>query len=203
MPVDADENAPAQNEPTDVPGPADGQLDELVAAVAELRTEVNRGHARAAAREQVIDRLHTENERLRAGEARLYLRPMLTELLGLRNELLREAANLPEDLTSVEVGELLRSYASSAEHALDLVGVTVIRPAVGDALDPARHRASGTVAADAPEQDATVAKVLADGYVDIALDRALAPASVLVFRWSDPETSTPSEPPAGGDTDVH
>ena len=170
--------APTQEQPD-----LAGRLGELTAAVAAMGAELARHHERAAARELVIDRLHEDNQRLRAGERQSLLRPVLVDLQRLRNDLLKQAADLPTGMPTAAVAALLESFAVSVAQALERCGVEVVRPAGGDAFDLRRHRASYTVEADAPEQDATVAEVVADGYVDAVEGRVLLPATVRVYRW--------------------
>jgi molecular chaperone GrpE len=159
------------------------QVAALAAELATLRTELARGHDRAAAREQIIDRLHGENERLRAGERLLLLRPLLTDLQRLRHELLRESCRLPEDLTAERAGELLRSYAHNLELTLERGGVRVVEPDVGATFDATTQRVTGTVPTDEPTRDATVAEVVVDGYFDVEANRVVQAATVRVHQF--------------------
>ncbi|WP_433348814.1 nucleotide exchange factor GrpE [Micromonospora sp. CA-111912] len=181
-------------EPAVAPEPATGpdRLDELAQRLGDelagLRAEVAREHHRAAAREQVIDRLHEENQRLRAGERLILLRPLLTDLQRLRHDLLRTATGLPAGFTAAAAADLLRSYAASVELTLERAGVTVLVPVPGAAFDPSTQRATGTVPAVDPGQEGTVAEVVLDGYHDVEAGRTVVPAAVRVHRWlPDPD----------------
>jgi molecular chaperone GrpE len=169
------------------------RVEQLAGAVAALHREVVADGERAAARERVIDRQYQDIERLRLGERQALLRPMLVELRRLRDDLLRQAAALPEKLPASQVVTLLESFAYSAELILSRAGVEVLRPVVGTPFDPSRQRAAGVLPAPSPELDGTVAEVLGDGYLDLAGDRVLATATVRVQRWQEP-----ARPPAGG-----
>ncbi|GIG59207.1 hypothetical protein Lfu02_35790 [Longispora fulva] len=155
------------------------------------RIEAALGDA-AAARERTIDRLHEENQRLRIGERQLLLRPLVTDLHRLRDDLLRQAGDLPATLTPEQAAALLSSYAVSVEQTLQRCGVLVLTAEPGEAYDPYRHRAVGTVPAAGPEGDGLVAEVLGDGYRDAVADRVVAPAAVRVARWTPP--AEPAEP---------
>lgn len=187
--LEDDRGVPADGQPGGDDGPAElwEWLGRMESAMAAVRDELRAGNQRAAAREQIIDRLHAENQRLRAGETQLLLRPILTDLQRLRNELLRESAALPDVVTPDGLAALLSSLAMSVELTLERGGVQIIRPAVDDPFDPARHRAARVTDAAAPDLDGTIAEVLGDGYLDTVTDRALAPAAVLVRRWG-PDT---------------
>ncbi|MEU7588439.1 nucleotide exchange factor GrpE [Micromonospora sp. NPDC049230] len=169
-----------------------GLADRVTGELAGLRAELARTQDRAAAREQVIDRLHEENQRLRAGERRLLLRPLLTDLQRLRHDLLRTAAGLPPTFDATAAAEMLRSYAANLELTLERGGISVLAPAVGAIFDPSTQRATATEPASDPTQHGTVATVVLDGYHDVEAGRTTVPAAVRVHRW----TSEP-EPPAG------
>lgn len=158
--------------------------------LAALRAEVARDHERAAARERIIDRLHEDNQKLRAGERQLLLRPLLTDLQRLRHEMLRTAAGLPESFSGEQAAELLRSYAYNLELTLERGGIAVVAPVPGAAFDPSAQRAASAVDAADPSDDGTVAEVVLDGYHDTLTDRTVVPATVRVHRWtpvSEPE----------------
>lgn len=202
-PSEHDDQTADQRVGEDAGAPADDpvRLVELVERMGEelaaLRAEVARDHERAAARERVIDRLHDDNQKLRAGERHLLLRPLLTDLQRLRHELLRTAAGLPESFSGARAADLLRSYADNLELTLERGGVAVVAPEPGAAFDPSTHRAAGAVETADPAQDATVAEVVLDGYQDTLTDRTVVPATVRVHRWTPvPETDAitiPSE----------
>jgi hypothetical protein len=159
------------------------QLGELRVAVLALTAEVQAHHARAEARERVIDNLHTEVERLRVGERSLVLRPVITDLQHLRGDLLRQAHTLPAEITARQTAELLDSFALSVELALERCGSVPVRPSVGEPFSAREHRATGLLPAERPEQDGTIGSVLADGYRDTTTDRVTLPAKVQVLRW--------------------
>jgi molecular chaperone GrpE (heat shock protein) len=117
----------------------------------------------------------------------------VTDLQHLRGELLREAAALPADLTPERAAELLKSFALSAEQALERCGSAPIEIAAGDEFSPRAHRAVRRVPAASAEQDATVAAVVADGYQDVETGRVTTPARVHVYRWTAPESDDQSD----------
>jgi len=170
----------------------------ILEELAGLRAQIGREHDRAAAREQIIDRLHEENQSLRAGERALLLRPLLTDLQRLRHELLRQADRLPEQFSGAQVAELLRSYAYNLELTLERGGIAVVVPEPGSGFDPSRHRAAGAVPVDDPERNATIAEVSLDGYLDVESGRVVTAAEVRVNRWipaeEPPEPESETEP---------
>lgn len=171
-------------EPVEVPPAGPDPLAALRDTIAGLAEQIQAHHSRAEARERVIDNLHAEVERLRAGDRMLLLRPVIADLQHLRTDLLRQARTLPADLTAGQAAELLESFGLSVELALERCGSVPVRPKPGDPFVAREHHAVGTVPADRPEQDGTVAAVLTDGYRDTAADRVIVPARVAVFRWN-------------------
>lgn len=166
-------------------------LESLHETLTQLLLQRGADDERAAARERVIDRLHDENQRLRAGDRQLLLRPVLVDLQRLHADLLRQADELSATTTPEQAAELLRSFAYSTELALERGGVRVLHPATGTGFDPALHRAVQVVAADRPEDDGTIALVVGDGYLDTVQDRAITPATVHVRRWVTHEGAPP------------
>lgn len=158
----------------------------LADTVSRLAEEIHAYHARAEARERVIDQLHAEIDRLRTGEQGLLLRPVITDLQKLRGELIRQAGALPAELGKEQVAELLESFALSVETALERCGCTAVRPEVGAEFSAREHRAVKLVPAPSPAEDETIAEVVADGYLDTRTNRIAVPAKVHVRRWRPP-----------------
>jgi len=156
-------------------------LGEISAALRDLADSSQRYHARAEQREGVIDHLRSEVELLRQGERRGLLRPLLTDICRLRNDLLRQAADLPADYDAAKAAELLLSYAESIQLTLESNGVITYAPDDGEPFDPRMHRrVAGEATAD-PALAGRIAQVRRDGYLDIEAKSPIAPAEVTVF----------------------
>jgi len=165
----------------------------LAGSVGELAEQVRAHHVRAQARERVIDQLHAEVERLRVGEQGLLLRPIVTDLQRLRAELLHQARTLSPQLDRQQAASLLESFALSVELTLERCGSVPIRPLAGAPFSVREHRAVKLVEAASPEEDGTIAAVVADGYLETSTDRVTVPARVHVRRWTPLEESPPVE----------
>jgi molecular chaperone GrpE len=178
---------------TDAAGPLFSALTEQVA---QLAVAAERYHARAEHREGVIDHLHAEVEMLRRGERRGLLRPLLVEMCRLRNDLLRQADDLPGDFDADRARLLLRSYADSVELALEDGGVATFAPEQGDQFQPRMHRRVGGQPTSDPDLTGCVARVRRTGYLDIDSNAPIAPAEVVLFvaaDGSDPGVRAPDE----------
>lgn len=160
----------------------------IAASVRDLAGSAERYHARAEQRENVIDHLRAEVERLRRGERRGLLRPLLAEICRLRNDLLRQAGELPEDFGTERAALLLQSYAESVELALENSGVVSFAPDSGDAFDPRMHRRIGGEPAPDPALAGRIARVRRDGYLDVDANSPIAPAEVVVFVTAPPQS---------------
>ncbi len=110
------------------------------------------------------------------------MRPVLTDLCRLRNDLLRQAAQL----SAGPVGRAGRHTAGvvrvSVEDALLRCGVEALPRDAGAPFDPRRQQVARVVEDGDPEQDGTVAEVVQDGYAEIDGGRVVAPARVAVHR---------------------
>ncbi len=192
-PVTGDDAAPVTGNGAE-PGTGDGAtpetggephesrvMSEISVALRDLADSSRRYHARAGQREGVIDHLRSEVEVLRRGERRGLLRPLLTDMCRLRNDLLRQAADLPADYDAAKAAELLLSYAESIQLTLESNGVITYAPDDGEPFDPRMHRrVAGETSAD-PALAGRIAHVRRDGYLDIEAKSPIAPAEVTVF----------------------
>jgi molecular chaperone GrpE len=157
-------------------------LSELRASLAALESRAAQEHDRAQAREAVIDRLHAEVERLRAGEVRAILRPAATDLRRLRDDLLTQACSVPETMTGGEVIALLESYADSVALILERCGIVTVKPAKDTRFDPRQQQVTGIAETGDRSLDGLVAAVVGDGYAEADGGRPVAPARVVVYR---------------------
>ena len=121
------------------------------------------------------------------GEGRELLRPVLTDLRRLRDDLLGQARSVPETMSSGNVTVLLESYADSVVMILERHGVIAVRPKDGTPFDPRRHSPTGTTTAPERELDGLIATVLSDGYEDADTGAMIAPARVIVYRHAGTE----------------
>ena len=172
----------AENTPE---APADdarqAQTADLTAAVRELASSAERFHDRSEQREGVIDYLRSELEVLRRGERRGLLRPLLTDMCRLRNDLLRQAGRLPADYDAEKAAGLLESYAESIQLTLESNGVVTFVPDEGDSFDPRKHRKVRNEDSADPAMTGRIARVERDGYLDIEANTPITPAEVTVF----------------------
>jgi molecular chaperone GrpE len=164
------------------------RLTMLQAGVDGLDARMAAGSERAVARERVIDRQHEEIERLRAAQRAGQLRPTVIDLYRLRNDLLRQAATVPAEITGDDVADLLRSYADTVAEALERCGVVVLPRETGTAFVPGRQQVALVVKTDDPCRDGSVAAIVQDGYAETG-GTVVAPARVELYRYAAKETT--------------
>jgi len=184
--VPSGESGPEDEEQAADEAADDGVLDaiaEVRVSLTELTSQLAREHDRAQSREVVIDRLHAEVERLRAGEARSLLRPAVTDLRLLRDDLTAQARSVPEGMTRGEVTALLESYADSVALILERCGVVPVRPAAGETtFSPRQQQVVGVLGTGRADLDGIVAEVISDGYTEAGTGQLVAPAKVTVYK---------------------
>lgn len=199
----ADAAPGAGPEPPAVPDEPVAEVVDQSADVAQLSADLEAAAARLAAAElrsdelasvanrnsELVDRLHSENQKLREGEIRQALGPIINGLSRIANDVDRMRdpdGELSADLTFI---------AGRIAEVLHDAGVRPIEPSVGGPFDSSQHHAVG--AADAPdaESDRTIAEVRRTG---LAQDdgRVLRAADVVVYRYAPAPAPAPEAPTA-------
>jgi molecular chaperone GrpE (heat shock protein) len=137
-------------------------------------------------REQLLDRLHAENQRLRAGEVVQVQAPLLREIIRIYDlvvSLVRDDSPARSDL------ELVRHRVLDA---LEQAGVRPLDPEAESPFDASQHAAIKRVETASPELDMTIAHSTRVGFVQDG-ERVLRPAEVAVHRYrAEPVSRAPA-----------
>lgn len=155
-----------------------GQIQEQLAA---LGARIDEGQRLALERERVIDRLHEEVQRLRAGELQQALMPLIRDLIRLHDDLLALAAHR-------EDAEPFRVCAATVLDILARQDVEPFEAVPGEAVEPRLHRAARAISAPDAASDRTIAASLRPGFR--RGERVIRAADVEVFRFQ-PEAPQP------------
>lgn len=150
-----EEGARATEARADASSPTD---DAAVAAIEELRSAVEKQSRFRQRDQELIDRLHSENERLRQGEVREVQRPVLTALARLHDaleQMVTPGAEGTRDLQFVRDGIL---------DALEGAGLERIDATQGEGFERGLHRAAGRVATVNDAEDRRIARVRRAGF---------------------------------------
>jgi molecular chaperone GrpE (heat shock protein) len=185
-PVDVDapgsEPEPEPEPPALDPGAVTTRLDEVLAAVARVDGRIAERDRLAGRDRDLLDRLHAENQRLRAGEAFALVAPVARDLVRLRDQVLQldAASDHPGkgDAALIEP-QLLGILAR--------LGVEPYAPAEGDSFDATLHTGVGRTKTTDAGLDGRVAAVRREGFTTPD-GRPLRAAEVEVWHH------VPSEP---------
>ena len=158
-------------------------LSRLPERLADLHEAIGHEQERAAFREEIIDRLHTENQQLKRSELEATLEPVRAGLYRLYDFARREsdrwalAGRQPPDGTTAsgdsslyamfanQVGSLFAAFAEETVEVLGRTGVEPFDVAKGERYDMALHRPVDTVQTDDPEWDGLVVETVCSGFV--------------------------------------
>jgi molecular chaperone GrpE (heat shock protein) len=173
------------------------RLDELAVAVERADGRIAERDRLAGRDRDLLDKLHAENQRLRAGEAFQVIAPVARDLVRLRDQLRQLDAASPEpgrsDAALIEP-QLLGILAR--------LGVEPYSPAEGDTFDAAVHQGVGRTKTTDSDLDGRVAAVRREGF-SAPDGRPLRPAEVEVWHHVPTEPDPPGAdagdgPPAPG-----
>lgn len=126
-------------------------------------------------REELLDRLHAENQRLRAGEIAQVQAPLLRQIIRGYDLVVSLAADDPAARPALELVQ------ARLLEALEQAGVLPLDPEPEAPFDSARHAAVRRVETATRELDMTVAYGVRVGFVQDG-ERVLRPADVAVHR---------------------
>ncbi len=152
-------------------------VEDLSKRLGAVEEQLGEFHRRAAHREQIIDRLHEENQRLRQGEHRVVLEPVVADLIRLHDQLSREARRAGAD------DGLVGSFAEEVAEILDRCGIEVFAAAPGESYQSDRHRPLAVVPTSDPELHNTVAEAVAAGFYDRETSRVRRPAQARFHQY--------------------
>ena len=175
---DSEESAAASAEPTIPPSTLPAPRGENVALptpsaqvswydLAAMQAELTALRAETIHMNEILDRLHAENERLRRGEVEQLLQPVFRDLLKLSDDWTAMAASWEskDAATPADVANKCRNVAEDAELILERYGVDSFAPDIGATVERRQHRVVGKIPAESSEIDNTVAEVRRPGYV--------------------------------------
>ncbi len=162
-------------------GDSDAQAQDdagLEAAVASLDARLEESQRLLSRQSDLVDRLHAENQGLRAGELRNAQLPLIRDLVRLYDDVgrMRDAAGEHDDDLRVAQESLLDTLARN--------GVGAYAPEQGEAFDPRLHAAAGTEPTTEESLDKTVIEIVRRGFRWDSGD-VIRVAEVRAYRYRD------------------
>ena len=180
------------------PAPENAALEGFATALFSLDDRLGEAQRLLAHQSELAAKLHADNQRLRAGELRAALLPLVRDLLRLHDDIGRIA----EDTERAGDLELIRI---SLLDALARNGIVPLRPAAGEPFDPKRHSATSVLPTDVAERDRSIAGVVRAGF-EWDDGHTIRVADVSVYRCAPPDASGAADasgvPDATGAPDV-
>lgn len=173
--------SPPPADTKDGAGQNSAALQELAERIGGMAGQLAEFHRRSEHRESIIDRLHQENQQLRAGLARAVLEPVVADLIRLYDQVDREVRRLK---THGQDARLLWSFADDIAQILDRCGIEIYLAEPGDAFDRDRHRPLAVVACTDESRHNTVAEVFAVGFTDRETGRVRRPAQARFHQYT-------------------
>ncbi|MGH9157366.1 MAG: nucleotide exchange factor GrpE [Acidimicrobiales bacterium] len=180
---------PAQAREPDAPpaaaGPGDGIM-ALTEGLERLTVKVEELGRLGQRDADLVDRLHAENQKLRAGELTQAMAPFVRDVMRVHDDIVRlERGNDEADPASGDLSLVRRQLLG----VLSRAGLERFDIAGGTAFDPSRHQGVGVVDTQDADADAVVAAMIRCGFA-WADGRVLRPAEVTVQRFRPAETTS-------------
>jgi molecular chaperone GrpE (heat shock protein) len=153
-------------------------------ATARLERRLDQVLQLAQRRDELIERLHNENQQLRKGELQVAMLPLLRDLMRLHDDLEQIVALPSESRDAILIRDTLSDVLARN-------GVTKFIPTEGEVFDSTRHTAVGTQPTEDERADRTVQTVLRAGFLrdDGSTVRV---ADVVVRRFQAQPRESPS-----------
>jgi molecular chaperone GrpE len=189
----ASEIAPADDAP---------QADRLATVLERLEDRLEESQRLLARQSDITTSLHAENQRLKAGELRSALQPIVRDMIRVQDVLkqMLDAECGPDPDPAQQGQHPLFVAIESIVDALARNGVEVVAVAAGDRLDPRGHKVVGVAATENPDEHRTIAEVMKAGFAweDGTTIRA---ADVRVYKHSPPPSPPDPSPEPASDAD--
>ncbi|UOZ07943.1 nucleotide exchange factor GrpE [Amycolatopsis sp. WQ 127309] len=146
-------------------------------ALSAIRTELAGLHAQSKFLNEVVDRLHAENEQLRRAGSKATVQPALRELIKLADDWRSRAAAIREGADSAR---LCADVVEDVTLVLERQGVEAFSADAGAEFDRHEHRAVGTQVTEDETLDGRVAEARRPGYRSD--ERVVRFAEVVVYK---------------------
>jgi molecular chaperone GrpE len=152
----------------------------------QLTNLVNEGNAAAERREEIVNKLHQENQRLRAGEIRDAVEPVLRDLIRLYDDLERSARAWSAKPGFERPATDFGIFADLAADILARYGVERFTADPGTPFQNKEQRVIKAVASARPEDNGKIESVLHSGFR--SGDRIIRSLEVQVYRYVEPKS---------------
>ncbi|HEY3607246.1 MAG TPA: nucleotide exchange factor GrpE [Pseudonocardiaceae bacterium] len=154
---------------------------DLTTVLDGIRAELSGLHTESRNLNEIIDRLHAENERLRQAESRQSVQPALRELIKLADDWRSRSVALVDCPDQAQLcGEIVDDVAMILERQ----NIEEFHAEPETEFDRREHRAVGTRETASPELVGYIAQARRPGYRNG--DRVIRFAEVVVYKGAGP-----------------
>lgn len=175
----------------------DGKLDAVIAAAGlicgrleALETLFNNRIMHTDYEEKIVDQMHAELQKYKEGLYAQLVRPILVDVIGIRDSIMRMAATFlekPEGERDIP-NDTFAGYAYDLQDILEKNGVEIYRTGAGEAFVPIRQRVVKKLPTDDESLHGKVAASLTCGY---SYDgRVISAEKVAVYFYQKPDPTT-------------
>lgn len=178
------------------------ELRRLAEGLEGLGTQFAEKLRHVAHEEKVVDRLHAELQQYKGDLYAQLLRPLLLELVRIRDSMVRRVQRLqalPAEEQSVSLQEF-ESYAQDIGLLLENNEVEIYAAQVGQPFAPQRQRATQRMPTGHKALHGVVESTVSDGY--LYGQRVLAPAQVAVYQYDEQLAVAAAPQPEQGTTEI-
>lgn len=166
-------------------------LTEAVSALSGKMEEMNtlfiKKIQHTAHEEQIVDKMHAELQRYKEDMYAQLVRPILLDIIEMRNSILRMARVYeakPEGEQNIPL-KTFRDYSYDIQDILEKNNISIYESKEGDSFSPAKQRVLKKLETPAEELHGRIAESLSPGYD--YLGKTIAPEKVAVYIYKDSE----------------
>lgn len=179
-------NVDSELKNSDIPNSLDNKklFETLAQQLSVLTEHLVETNSISQQREQVLDRLHQENQKLRTGELQQAMSPLIRDLIRLYDDLGLTVKNYSLGTTQLTIEAVVKDFKFYQEMVEDILyryGIEKYEVSEGTSFNPKEHRALAQVVTNDCSQDRTIAKVIRDGFRDES--RVIRTLEAEVYRY--------------------
>lgn len=164
-----------------------GDLEKAVGSLNNLMLDISGSSERTASQlNQVNERLHKENLKLKEGLYDSLILPVLKDIIALANNIGLDVNRYRKN-DGEQIAEALESILEDIHNLLEEHNVEAYKPNEGEKCEPLIHKVLKTVDTDEKEKDRTIAQVQSFGYRYRKGDTqmVLLPCKVYAYQYKE------------------
>lgn len=172
---------------TEVDQPIEPVLTDDNGVITEL-TEIKERVTELARKETIVQDLHAELQKYKAGLKKDIITPMLKSIIRCYDRVIEcrnTAISGTDESVDVILKQVAKEYTNLSLYISDMLydyDIEIIEVAIGGIYEPKRHKAITTINTDDHSKHNTIAEVKKVGFEDVVLGRVLRHCEVVVYK---------------------